>query len=92
MADELPITESPMSSISGMRRRIDEIDAAIIQLWQERAELSKQIGTLRVATGGTRLILSRELEIVNHFRNGIGADGTQLALLILKAGRGQFVK
>ena len=31
---------------------------------------------------------SREREIVDRFRAALGADGTQLALLILRAGRG----
>jgi chorismate mutase len=75
-------------SISSMRERIDEIDTAIIGLWQERAGLSQRIGTIRVAAGGTRLILSREYEILQRFRGAIGAAGTQLALLLLKAGRG----
>ncbi|HKT00959.1 MAG TPA: chorismate mutase [Rugosimonospora sp.] len=74
--------------IAGLRGRIDEIDAAIIQLWQERAAISQQVGATRVASGGTRLVLSREREILDRFRNALGADGTQLALLILRAGRG----
>lgn len=74
--------------IAGLRNRIDEIDRALIELWQERAALSRQVGEVRVAAGGTRLVLSREREILDRFRSAIGADGTQLALLILKAGRG----
>ncbi|GIF48350.1 hypothetical protein Afe04nite_28890 [Asanoa ferruginea] len=74
--------------IRGMRERIDEIDAAMIELWQERAALSQQVGATRVASGGTRLVLSREREILEKFRTALGADGTQLALLILRAGRG----
>ena len=42
----------------------------------------------RVAAGGTRLVLAREQEILARFREALGADGTQLALLILRAGRG----
>jgi chorismate mutase len=75
-------------SISDMGIRIDEIDEALIRLCQERAELSKRIGGLRVAAGGTRLILSREHEVLQRFQRAMGADGTQLALLLLKAGRG----
>jgi len=74
--------------IRGMRERIDEIDNAIIALWQERAALSQQVGATRVASGGTRLVLSREREILERFREALGADGTQLALLLLRAGRG----
>ncbi len=76
--------------ISGLRTRIDEIDAAIIALWQERAAISQEVGATRVASGGTRLVLSREREIMDRFRTALGADGTQLALLILRAGRGRL--
>jgi chorismate mutase len=75
-------------SIRALRERIDEIDSAIIELWQERARISQEVGATRVASGGTRLVLSREREILEKFRTALGADGTQLALLILRAGRG----
>ncbi|GAA3199922.1 chorismate mutase [Dactylosporangium siamense] len=76
--------------IVNMRERIDEIDATIIRLWQERAGLSQQIGEARLAAGGTRLVLSREQQILDRFRDGIGDGGTQLALLVLRAGRGNL--
>jgi chorismate mutase len=74
--------------IRAIRERIDEIDQAIIDLWLERARLSQQVGRTRMASGGTRLVLSREREIVERFRAALGADGTQVALMILRAGRG----
>jgi chorismate mutase len=80
----------PLARITHLRERIDEIDAALIALWQERAELSRQIGAARVATGGTRLALGREREILDRFHSDLGADGTQLGLLLLRAGRGRL--
>ena len=74
--------------IRAMRERIDEIDQTIIDLWQERARLSQQVGKTRMASGGTRLVLSREREIVERFRKALGPDGTQVALLLLRSGRG----
>ena len=74
--------------IAALRQRIDEIDASIIALWQERAALSQEVGATRVASGGTRLVLAREREILDRFRTALGADGTQVALLLLRAGRG----
>lgn len=71
-----------------IRERIDEIDRTIVALWQERATLSQEVGATRMASGGTRLVLSREREILERFREALGADGTQLALLLLRAGRG----
>jgi chorismate mutase len=81
---------APDSHIASLRTRIDEIDATIIQLWQERAALSQEVGKTRVAAGGTRLVLSREREILDRFRRALGEDGTQLALLLLRAGRGRL--
>ncbi|HEY7224242.1 MAG TPA: chorismate mutase [Micromonosporaceae bacterium] len=77
--------------ITALRRRLDEIDQKLIELWRERAEISHEVGVTRVAAGGTRLVLAREQEILNRFREALGADGTQLALLVLRAGRGKLV-
>ncbi|GAB7048602.1 chorismate mutase [Catenuloplanes indicus] len=76
------------AAIVEIRSRINEIDDAIIALWKERSALSQQVGKTRVASGGTRLVLSREREIMEKFREALGADGTQVALLLLRAGRG----
>jgi chorismate mutase len=76
------------AEIAQLRARLDEIDATIISLWQERAAISKRVGATRVASGGTRLVLAREREILDRYRAGLGADGTQLGLLVLRAGRG----
>jgi chorismate mutase len=81
-------TESSAAHISALRTRINDIDAALIQLWQERAALSQEVGRTRVASGGTRLVLAREREILEKFGAELGEDGVQLALLILRAGRG----
>jgi chorismate mutase len=77
--------------IAGLRARIDEIDRTLIELWRERAAISHEVGQTRVAAGGTRLVLAREQEILSRFREELGADGTQLAMLILRAGRGPLV-
>ena len=81
---------TPDDHIASLRSRIDEIDATIITLWQERAAMSQEVGATRVAAGGTRLVLSREREILDRFRHALGEDGTQLALLVLRAGRGRL--
>lgn len=76
------------AKILAIRDRINEIDKAIIELWQERAALSQEVGKTRMASGGTRLVLAREREIIEHFREALGPDGTQVALLLLRSGRG----
>jgi len=81
-------TQDADAQIGVIRERIDEIDAAIMSLWQERAALSQRVGATRVAAGGTRLVLSRERQILDKYRDALGSDGTQLALLVLRAGRG----
>jgi len=81
---------TPDARIAALRARIDEIDSAIVALWLERAKISQEVGATRVAAGGTRLVLSREREILDKFRGALGEDGTQLALLLLRAGRGRL--
>ena len=90
LIDQPTGTDQPLAAeeIKAMRERIDEIDQAIIDLWLERARLSQAVGKTRMASGGTRLVLSREREIVERFRTALGPDGTQLALLLLRSGRG----
>jgi chorismate mutase len=86
--DGQPGTATAQAHIEQLRRRIDEIDAMLVSLWQERAAISREVGRARVASGGTRLALAREREILDRFHRALGEEGTQLALLILRAGRG----
>jgi chorismate mutase len=80
--------DTAATHIAALRDRLDEIDAKLIELWEERARISQEVGRTRVASGGTRLVLNRENEILDRYRAALGADGVQLALLILRAGRG----
>jgi chorismate mutase len=79
---------SAADPVAELRSRIDAVDAEIIRLWQERAELSRQVGAARIAAGGTRLVLAREQQIVEKFRDALGQAGAPLAMLLLRAGRG----
>lgn len=88
MNDNSAGAASPDAHIASLRTRIDQIDETIIRLWQERAALSQEVGRTRVASGGTRLVLARERQILEKFRSVLGDDGVQLALLLLRAGRG----
>ena len=75
--------------IRAMRVRIDEIDQAIIDLWQERARLSQQVGKTRMASGGTRLVHSREMKVIERY-SALGPEGKDLAMLLLRMGRGRL--
>jgi chorismate mutase len=90
-AAAMPDTQTADDRIADLRRRIDEIDEELVRLWRERAAISQEVGATRVAAGGTRLVLAREQEILARFREALGDDGTQLAMLILRAGRGRLV-
>ena len=81
-------TVSTDADIPALRNRIDSVDSEIIRLWTERAGLSQRIGAARIAAGGTRVVLSREQQIVDKFRIALGDDGAQVAMLLLRAGRG----
>lgn len=81
-------TEVAPDELQDLRTEIDQLDAELIRIWQRRAEVSKQIGAIRMAGGGTRLVLDRERAILEKYREALGDDGIQIAMLILRAGRG----
>ncbi|WP_035748033.1 chorismate mutase [Glycomyces sp. NRRL B-16210] len=81
-------TEVATEELGELRQEIDGLDAEIIRLWRRRAEVSKRIGEIRMANGGTRLVLDRERAILDKYREALGEDGTQIAMLILRSGRG----
>ena len=76
--------------IAELREQIDDCDAEIIRLVQRRLAISQQIGQLRTATGGTRLSLSREQQVLARFRDALGPDGATLGMMLLRQGRGRL--
>ena len=76
--------------ISALREEIDACDAEIIELVQRRLSISQEIGALRASTGGTRLSLAREAEVLNRFRLALGPDGAALGMMLLRQGRGRL--
>ena len=76
--------------ISALREAIDDCDAELIALVQRRLAISREIGALRASTGGTRLSLSREAEVLNRFRLALGPDGAALGMMLLRQGRGRM--
>ncbi|KIZ13561.1 chorismate mutase [Streptomyces natalensis] len=75
--------------ISDARSRIDDLDGRIIGLVQERMAVSAVIQRERLASGGRRVNLAREMEILAHYRNQLGRPGTALAMTLLELSRGQ---
>jgi chorismate mutase len=80
----------PADPIGRLRQEIDDCDAAIIELVQRRLAVSREIGALRAAAGGTRLSLSREQQVLSRFRAALGPDGAALGMLLLRQGRGRL--
>ncbi|MGW8380721.1 chorismate mutase [Streptomyces sp. ODS28] len=76
------------NEITGARGRIDALDHKIIALVQERMAVSERIQRARMSTGGRRVHLAREMEILDHYRRELGRPGTQLAMTLLGLCRG----
>ncbi|MDY6049280.1 MAG: chorismate mutase [Corynebacterium sp.] len=85
-------TDNPDSSnrIAALREDIDRLDRTIIAAVKERSAVSQEIGRLRRSTGGVKLVNTREVEIINHFRDELGEEGPVLAALLLRMGRGKL--
>ena len=86
-ADTVP---DPTARIGELRSEIDACDAEIIELVQRRLAISREIGALRAAAGGTRLSLSREQQVLTRFRSALGPDGAAFGLMLLRQGRGRL--
>ena len=84
------VTGSDVERIGELRADIDACDAEIIELVQKRLAISQQIGALRSASGGTRLNLSGEQQVLDRFRTALGPDGAALGMLLLRQGRGRL--
>jgi chorismate mutase len=80
----------PADRIGELRSAIDACDAEIIELVERRLAISREIGALRAASGGTRLSLSREQQVLSKFRAALGPDGAALGMMLLRQGRGQL--
>ena len=80
--DELSAAE-----INELRQEIDHLDHVILEAIQRRTEISRRIGQTRKKSGGPRLVHNRELKVIERF-NALGKEGHQLALLLLRLGRG----
>ncbi|MEU5632026.1 chorismate mutase [Streptomyces rishiriensis] len=82
-------TSEAAGVITDARERIDALDDRIIGLIQERMAVSAVIQEARITSGGRRVNLSRELEVLGHYRDALGRPGTALAMTLLELCRGR---
>ncbi|WP_161926355.1 chorismate mutase [Gordonia crocea] len=73
--------------IDALRGEIDRLDAIILAAIKRRSAVSKKIGAARMASGGPRLVHSREVKVLDRFAD-LGQEGHTLAMLLLRLGRG----
>ena len=82
-------TEAEVPDIDELRQEIDQLDATILTAVARRTEVSKLIGKARMASGGTRLVHSREMKVIERYST-LGPEGKDLAMLLLRLGRGRL--
>jgi chorismate mutase len=85
----MTIETEPVADVDDLRREIDQLDATILEAVKRRTEASKLIGKARMASGGTRLVHSREMKVIERYSE-LGPDGKDLAMLLLRLGRGRL--
>ncbi|WP_019200743.1 chorismate mutase [Tsukamurella sp. 1534] len=81
---QTPLAEE---EIAALREEIDRLDAEILAAIKRRTEVSRIIGQTRMASGGPRLVHSREMKVLDRFSE-LGREGHTLAMLLLRLGRG----
>jgi len=87
---DVTTTDIPTAEeIPALREEIDAIDAEILRLVQRRSEISQRVGRARMAAGGPRIVYSREMAILERFRD-LGAEGRELGMILLRLGRGRL--
>jgi chorismate mutase len=84
-----PIEAEQLPDIDDLRQEIDHLDATILEAVKRRTEVSKLIGKARMASGGTRLVHSREMKVIERYSE-LGPEGKDLAMLLLRLGRGRL--
>ena len=84
-------TDDPLSDaeIQRYREEINRLDREILDAVKRRSDISKAIGKTRMGSGGTRLVYTRELAIINQFREEL-EEGPALANILLRLGRGRL--
>ena len=58
-----------MEDLENLRKKIDELDTQLIQLINERAKVSKQIGLVKNQTQTSVFQPDREKKVLDHIRS-----------------------
>ncbi|MFP5069698.1 chorismate mutase [Pseudonocardia nantongensis] len=77
------------NEIDRLRTEIDRLDHEILDAILRRTEVSRQIGAARMAAGGPRIVYSREMAVLDRFAE-LGPEGRELAMMLLRLGRGRL--
>jgi chorismate mutase len=75
--------------IAELRKEIDWLDTEIVRLVKRRAEVSQQVGAARMAAGGPRIVVNREMDVLARYRD-LGPEGRKIAMALLELGRGKL--
>lgn len=86
--EQVPVP-ADQAGIDVLRSEIDSLDAEILRLIKRRNAVSHAIGAARRTLGGPRIVYSREMAILERFRD-LGPEGADLGMLLLSMGRGRL--
>jgi chorismate mutase len=74
--------DSSVPDLTALRTEIDYLDAEILRLVQRCTAVSQTIG-------GPRVVHGREMAVLDRYRT-LGPEGHELAMLLLRLGRGRL--
>lgn len=77
------------AEIDVLRGEIDRLDKEILDAVLRRTEVSRRISAARKASGGPRIVYSREMAVLDRFAE-LGPEGRELAMMLLRLGRGRL--
>ncbi|MFJ2952698.1 chorismate mutase [Streptomyces sp. NPDC087226] len=84
----MELSENVQGYIAQQRRRIDELDARLIETIRARREVSRNIQRHRTEARGPRSDTPRENRIIEKYGEELGGrQGVSLAMEVLKACR-----
>lgn len=86
---EIELADNATIPVDDSQAVIDSLDAQLIEVLKFRQRVSAQIQRQRMADGGPRVVLSREMEIISRYSAALGLSGSAIATDILALCRGR---